>query len=155
MLVLDHNFNAFHCKMVQHSAEKYGFFTIHILMVTVVCGLVILSSNKETLFLLFIAVGLIYALCLRNEGCLLTEIESDIPFIEAKGTNVVMAALGLAPGEISLPTLEKILIGSTLFFVGFKLLLVWSVESYTGRPYCDLLCKIANGRATLWAKTLA
>jgi hypothetical protein len=134
---------------------RLGFLTIHLLMVSVVTALLTLSSNKETLFLLFIAVGFIFALCLVNEGCLLSRLEGKVPLLDQEANKFVLAALGLHAEDITLGNLEKILIGFTLFFIGAKLLFIWGIESVYGRPYSALMCKVASGRSGVWAKILA
>ena len=130
-------------------------YLTHILMVAIVSSLLILSSNKETLFLLFIAVALIFALCLRNEGCLLSKVEGKIPLIEQEPNKFVLATLGLKASDITLGNLEKILIGGTLVFVGSKLFFIWLIEMVTKQPYSAIMCRVAAGRPGTWSKILA
>ena len=127
----------------------------HLIVVFIVGTTVMISTNKYVLLLLFAGVALIYLQTLILDGCIASKIEGTIPFIGVRANDIVLAFFGLLPQDISIPNLEKILVGFTLFFVGVKLGTILMFEYIYNQTFYNQMCIFLNSRKNWYEKLLS
>lgn len=128
---------------------------VHLIIVFVVGITVMISTNKYILLLLFAGVALIYLQTLVLDGCIASKIEGNIPFVGERANDIVLAFFGLSPHEISIPNLEKILVGFTLFFVGVKLGAILIFEGIYHQTFYNQMCIFLSSRKNWYEKLLS
>ena len=127
----------------------------HLIVVFIVGTTVMISTNKYILLLLFAGVALIYLQTLILDGCITSKLEGNIPFIGVRANDVVLAFFGLSPQDISIPNLEKILVGFTLFFVGVKLGTILIFEGIYHQTFYNQMCIFLSSRKNWYEKLLS
>ena len=128
---------------------------IHLIIVSIVALTVMISTNKYTLIALFIGVAIMFVQALTLNGCVLTKIEGNLPFTDYKPNDLVRAFFGLKKDDISLESLEKILIGFTLMFLGFKIGFLLMFEHIYKNTYYQQVCIFLSSRKSWFERLLA
>jgi hypothetical protein len=128
---------------------------LHIIVVFYVGLTVMISTNKYSLLILFILISLVYLQAIMLDGCVASKLEGPIPFTNLQANDLVLAFFGLKPEDISLPNLEKILIGFTLFFVGIKLGSILAFEYVFDKSVYNQMCIFLHSRKNWYEKMLA
>jgi hypothetical protein len=128
---------------------------LHLIIVTVVGITVMISTNKYTLIALFMGIALVFAQALYYDGCLLSKVEGYLPFINRKPNDIIRSFFGLKESDIKLNSLEKILIGFTLLFVGLKLTFIVFFEHIFKNTYYNQICIFLGSRKKWYERLLA
>ena len=128
---------------------------LHLIIVTIVGTTIMISTNKYTLMLLFMLVALVFAQALKFNGCLLSKIEGYLPFLNKQPNDLIRAFFGLTEKDVSLVSLEKILIGFTLMFIAVKLAFILIFEHIFENTYYNQVCIFLSSRKTWCERLLA
>ena len=128
---------------------------LHLIIVTIVGLTVMISTNKYTLMVLFMAVALVFAQALYYDGCLLSKIEGYLPFTNYQPNDLIRSFFGLTEKDIKLNSLEKILIGFTLIFVSLKLIFILGFEYIFKKTYYNQVCIFLGSRKKWYERLLS
>ena len=128
---------------------------LHVIVVFYVGITVMISTNKYSLLILFILVSLVYLQAIVLDGCVASKLEGHIPFTNLNANYIVLAFFGLKSEDISLPNLEKILIGFTLFFIGIKLGAILAFEYVFNKSVYNQMCIFLHSRKNWYEKMIA
>jgi hypothetical protein len=128
---------------------------LHLIIVIIVGTTVMISTNKYTLMFLFMLVALVFAQALRFDGCLLSKVEGYLPFFNKQPNDVIRAFFSLTEKDVSLPSLEKILIGFTLVFVTIKLIFILTFEHIFENTYYNQICIFLSSKKTWFERAIA
>lgn len=105
---------------------------VHFIIAISASAIIFFCTNKYTLLTLFIIASLVFLQLYLFDGCVMGKLEGVIPVLNVAPNQIIRAAMGMSDTDITLETIEKFLVGATVYVALSKLLLVLLIENMYG-----------------------
>ena len=122
---------------------KLIFLFIHLIMVVISGFLLVFSNNRNVLIVMTIILIIVLGSCLYFDGCIVSKLETTIPFINKSPTEIIKMLTFIDP-SVRLQDVEKILISVTLVAFSAKLAFIYIVEEYYNQSFTKVISQFKN-----------
>ena len=122
---------------------KLIFLFIHLIMVIISGFLLVFSNNRNVVIFMTIILIIVLGSCLYFDGCIISKLETPIPFINKSPTEIIKMLTFIDP-SVRLQDVEKILISVTLVAFSAKLAFIYLVEEYYNQSFTKVISQFKN-----------
>ena len=127
---------------------------LHLLIVTTLGTIMSISTNKYTLIVTLVGIGLVFLMALYFDGCIMSRYEGFFPFTNKEPNELIRSMFGLTDKDVSLNSLEKILIGLAFIFLAFKIICIIAFENIFSNTYVNQMCVFSRGSKKKWYENI-
>jgi hypothetical protein len=114
------------------SLTAVGVLLIHSIIVSISGIGLLFATNRRTLIVLTLLVGIVFLQTHVANGCVLAKYEEPIPVVNKTPTGVVKSVIGLETSPCSTADLEKVFVGLTFIAYLGKLGVLFFIDYWFG-----------------------